>query len=499
MTEFASKAVNPGNKIRYLYTLTYLLVGNSATQQFIRNKIEVSLSEIRKVAGHNLFVKLPDGFSKKEEYMPSRSKSSLFDLILCISDAVDLISPYVADHHRRVAYLAFHLGRQYGLSVARCKDLAVAGALHDVGAISLKERLDIMNFETDKSLHHAEIGYLLISGLQPFSKVAEIVRFHHIMWADGAGQAFMGMPVPIESHILHLADRAAVLIDSRQEVLSQVKGIVQRIQRKSGIMFMPDVVDAFLSLAEKNYIWFDLVSPSVDITLWRDLDWDVISLEGSEFLEMARFFCRIVDFKSPFTSAHSSGVAACGKALAELAGFSPSDQRLIYLSGYLHDIGKLCVSSEILEKPASLSSDELAVMRHHSYYTNHILKRASIFDNLRLWSAYHHERLDGSGYPYHLKGEDLSQGSRIVAIADVFTAISEDRPYRMGMVKQDVMAVMKDMAQRELLDARLVTLLGSRFEEISELVLKAENQAAQEYQQFVERRTRFFEMTGSAG
>jgi HD-GYP domain-containing protein (c-di-GMP phosphodiesterase class II) len=246
-------------------------------------------------------------------------------------------------------------------------------------------------------------------------------------------------------------------------------------------------------LAEKDYLWFDMVSPNADIALWHNLDWDIISLEGNEFLELARFFCRIVDFKSPFTSTHSSGVAACGQALAELAGFSILDQRLIYLSGFLHDIGKLCVPSEILEKPAKLSVEENAVMRHHSYYTNHILKRMGVFDNIRVWSAYHHERLDGSGYPYQLKADELPQGARIIAIADVFAALTEDRPYRAGMRQTDVMNTLIEMAQKGMLDARLVKLLGSRFEEICALVLQTERSAAQDYQKFVDRRTRFLE------
>ena len=423
--------------------------------------------------------------------MSYKLKSPLFDLIQCISDAVDLISPHVTDLHRRTAYLAYQLGRQYGLSVPRCKDLAIAAALHDIGATSLKERLELINFETKATSEHAEIGFLLISGYPAFAKAAEIVRFHHVNWDDGVGKTKMGMQVPVESHILHLADRVAVLIDARKEVLSQVKSISNRVKRKSGDDFMPEVVDAFLRLAEKDYIWFDMVSASGDITLWRDMDWDIISLEGTEFLDLSRFFCRLIDFRSPFTATHSSRVAACGQALAELAGFSLLDQRLVSLCGYLHDIGKLCVPGEILDKPAALSVEEFAVMRHHAYYTNHILKRVGVFENVRIWSAYHHERLDGSGYPYQLKADDMPVGSRIIAIADVFTAVSENRPYRLAKNNLDVMDIMYDLASTGKLDARLIKLLGGRFDEISALVAAAEVNAAQDYQQFVDRRTRY--------
>ena len=169
------------------------------------------------------------------------------------------------------------------------------------------------------------------------------------------------------------------------------------------------------------------------------------------------------------------------------------DQRLISLCGYLHDIGKLCVPLEILDKPAALSTEESAVMRHHAYYTNHILKRIGVFENVRVWSSYHHERLDGSGYPYQLKGEELTTGSRIIAIADVFTAVSEDRPYRSAKNNFDVMDVMNDMARKGMLDTRLVRLLGSRVSEISALMAAAEFSATQEYQEFIDRRTRYLD------
>lgn len=419
--------------------------------------------------------------------MPYRVSTNLFDLILCISDAVDLVSPMVSEHHRRVAYLSFQIGRQYGLSRQRCKELAIAAALHDIGALSLRERIDMLSFELDETWQHADVGYLLLSGLERFRVSADIVRFHHVHWNDGAGKEKHGQPVSIESHILHLADRIAVLIDPRKEVLAQARQIRRTLQQKSGSMFMPEILDAFYAVAEKDYLWFDLVAPSSDITVWRDLDWDVISLQGDEFLELAQFFCRIVDFKSPFTATHSSGVAACARVMSEMIGFSNFDQRLMYMAGYLHDLGKLCVPSEILEKPAKLSSDEFAVMRHHSYYTNHILQRVGVLDTVRVWSAYHHERLDGSGYPYHLKAADLSQGSRILAVADVFTAVMENRPYRAGMPKAEGLQVVNDLARTGKLDGDLVKLLNKRFDEIVTSALDAESLASKAYQSFSER------------
>ncbi|MEW5705873.1 MAG: HD domain-containing phosphohydrolase [Actinomycetota bacterium] len=430
----------------------------------------------------------------------SELKINLLDLSMCISDAVDLVNKTVANHHRQVAYIAYCIGGELGLSEEQQSELLLAGALHDIGALSLKERLYMLNFEVDHPHEHAAIGYRLLKIFQPFSQIAEIIRMHHVAWNNGAGLEFSGKSVPVASHILHLADRVAVSIKKDQEILSQADRICKKIIERSGKMFMPEAVDAFLRLACKESFWFDLVLKSTGAVLPQILPRNMsqskaaitpaitptititITLDGA--LDLARLFSQIIDFRSRLTATHSSGVAASAEALAKFAGYTSDECKMMKIAGYLHDLGKLAVPAEILEKPASLTKAEFQIIRRHPYLTYRILEAVDELQTINIWGALHHERMDGNGYPFHLKGSDLPEGSRIMAVADVFTAITEDRPYRKGMDEEQALKILKRMVLDSALDGDVVSVLASFFEEINRKRIDAQKLALKVYQEF---------------
>lgn len=407
---------------------------------------------------------------------------SLLNIVLAISEAVDMVDPVLADHHSRVAYIVSRLAATLGLPDTDQRLLALAGAIHDIGILSTAESQELVKFEIGIRPDHSEIGYLFLKPFAPLAGVGELIRDHHVYWQAGAGEAFCGHSVPLYSHLIHLADRISVLIDPQQEVLTQVGPIRERIAEQSGRMFLPRFVEAFLDISDREIFWLEAVSPNVE---WHTAQGrDLISLDGSQFMELARLFCHIVDFKSPFTAAHSSGVAACTGLLGRLTGLSDSECIRLTTAGYLHDIGKLSVPLEILEKPGVLDEHEIAVIRHHSYETYKILRRIGVDENTRNWSAYHHERLDGSGYPFHLSAPQLTPGCRIMTVADVFTALVEDRPYRRGMSRQETLPILQHMVTCGWLDGDLVQTLSFNFEEMNLTCQQAERSALQEYQSF---------------
>lgn len=408
----------------------------------------------------------------------------LFDMVMCLSDAMDLVSQVVVDHHKRVAYIALSMAAEMGLSTEEQNNLLWAGLLHDSGAFSLKEKLDLLQFEVENPYKHAKLGYLLFKGFEPFSKIAILIRYHHTRWDEGRGSEFRGDEVPMGSHILHLADRVAVFIRREKEVLGQVKGICERIEKNSGTMFVPELVDAFRSLSTKEYFWLDAVSPSISSILARRSGLVTIELDMVGLLDLAKLFCQIIDFRSRFTATHSSGVAATAETLSRLIGFSERECQMTRAAGYLHDLGKLAVPAEILEKPAKLTENEFNVIKSHTFYTYRILETISDLDVINAWASFHHERLDGKGYPFHHKGEDLSPGSRIMAVADVFTAITEGRPYRKGMSNDKALQVLQQMAQVSALDSDVVSTLRIHYDEVNSIRIAAQAAASKEYQEF---------------
>jgi len=409
----------------------------------------------------------------------------LFDLITSLSTAMDLVSSAVVNHHKQVAYIAFSIGAELGLPTEQQNELVLAGALHDIGALSLKDRMDTLQFEVENPHQHAESGYLLLKMFEPLSSAAALVRFHHVPWNERGGSEFKGKQVPLGSHLLHLADRAAVLVNKQQEVLGQVKRVCERLLEHSGKMFMPEQVDAFMSLASREYFWLDIVSPSIGSILSNRARLATIELDMKGLLSLAKLFSQIIDFRSRFTATHSSGVAASAESLARLAGFSERECGMMRIAGYLHDLGKLAVPAEILEKPAKLTKDESDVIRSHTFYTYRSLEPISDLEVINAWASFHHERLDGKGYPFHHKGEDLSLGSRIMAVADVFTAITEDRPYRKGMTSDRALLLLQQMADNSALDCSIISQLRLHFDEVNSFRKAAQAAAVEEYQQFL--------------
>lgn len=412
------------------------------------------------------------------------AKIPLLDLLFCLSDTIDLVSPKLANHHMEVAYIARELGKAYGLGAEHQNALMTAGMLHDVGALSLTEKLADLDFKLRKPHHHAELSYLLLKSFPRLTGSALMARFHHVPWNGGEGARFNGHNVPLGSHILHLADRISALKNKKDYILDQSGDIRERIKKESGKMFMPDLVDAFRRLSEKQCFWLDMACPNVELPLSEGAEIPEVRLDLDELLSLTRLFAQIIDFRSKYTATHSAGVAAVGKTLARLAGFPETECRLMELAGYLHDLGKLAVPSEIIEKPGKLTKEEFNVVFSHPFYTRRALHRIKDLGTVTLWASLHHERLNGGGYPYHLPAGELSRGARIMAVADVFTAILEERPYQRDIGVDTAMGIIRKLADGSALDPEIAGLLRDNQDKVNSVRVGAQEAATAEYRDF---------------
>jgi HD-GYP domain-containing protein (c-di-GMP phosphodiesterase class II) len=416
--------------------------------------------------------------------MTEELRIPLFEMTMCLSNAMDLVSPHVVDHHKRVAHIATSIAAEIGLSASDQEDIMMAGIVHDIGAISLKDRLDGLHFELEHSDAHAELGYRLIRSFGTFASIAPLVRFHHVPWAHGKGADIGGTPVPLSAHILHLADRIAVLINQKREILGQVKGIVQIVKAGTDVLFVPELLDAFMTLAGRECFWFDAVSPSIGHILKERTKLPAVELDLEGLLGLTNVFSTIIDFRSRFTACHSSGVAAAAEGLARLIGLPSQDLLCLRVAGHLHDLGKLAVPSEILEKPGRLTREEQNVIRNHPYHTFRTLANVKGLGKIKVWASLHHECMNGNGYPFHVRAADIPLQARVMAVADVFTAITEDRPYRSGMPKGDARWTLRQMTAHGELDPDIVALLDLHYEKINDVRLAAQTSEYREYRRF---------------
>ena len=399
---------------------------------------------------------------------------NIFDFLTCLSDITDWISPELNNHHTQVGIISVMLARALHLSEEDINSIASAAILHDIGSISLIERLKLIRLEEQHPEVHAELGYKLLKMFKPLEKSALAVRYHHTPYNTN-------LAIPLSAAIINIADRISVLIDNKKEILGQVEYIKRNIVESSKIEFYPEVVNVFYNESQKPSFWFDAVSYNAHKQIKRFTTFNTHKMDSKELLSLAKFISRLIDFRSRFTATHSSGVSAVAEYIGKISGMNEQECFELKIAGMLHDLGKLAVPNEILEKPGKLTIEEFNVMKCHTYYTYRALEPFDDLSEINKAASFHHENLDGKGYPFNISANDISKSSRIMAVADVFTALTEDRPYRVGM--DNPMSILQNMTGSKL-DASIVKLVQDKFEEVNRVRRKAQTAALLEYKNF---------------
>jgi HD-GYP domain-containing protein (c-di-GMP phosphodiesterase class II) len=406
----------------------------------------------------------------------------LLDFLSGLSGALDLMSPEVVGHHKRVAYLASRLAHALGVDRKERTELFMAAVLHDVGGFTLQSRLAALSFEADGA-RHAEIGYRLLRDNPLLDEAAVIVRHHH---TPRSRYGVLNEPVrKLQlAGILNLADRVDVLT-LRHKACDPTE-IMGHIRPRAGYQFDPAAVEALGDLAAEPGFWAPL-APAAKEDPTRSLPDDMFDERGfthQELMQASTAFSHIIDFRSRFTATHSRGVAETAVILAEKSGMEGARLTAIRLAGNLHDIGKLAVPSEIIDKPGPLNEAERAIMERHPELGETILSSVPGLEDVTAWASQHHEKLNGTGYPNRLSREDIPLGSRVMALADIFTALREDRPYRPGIENGRTMAILEGMATGGALDPELVSLMRGGLVEIDACRRAAQASAAEEFRRF---------------
>jgi len=405
----------------------------------------------------------------------------LRSIVNSISNTVDLVNNNVTKHHQRVAYISYEIGRMLKLNHSSMLSLIMAAALHDIGALSSDQESSLLHSIIDENVEeHAKKGYLLLKDFKPLEQSALIIKYHHHQWNEGAGLLDKDTPIPYEGHIIHLADSVEILINKDLHILTQKDTIIETIKSQSGFMFDPETVDAFEKSFQADSPWLALDYISLKELLDNECDMQgYYELSYKELEEFSKIISYIIDFRSRYTASHSTGVASVASELGRLSGFDEKDCAYLRIAGYLHDLGKIAIPPEILDKECSLTESEYAVMRSHSYQTYRILNEISGMDIITKWASFHHERLDGSGYPFGLTADDIPKGARLIAVADVFSALIEERPYRRSLPLNEVCQIMTQMDSK--LDKQILNILFDNINEIYRIREKSQEEALKDY------------------
>jgi HD-GYP domain-containing protein (c-di-GMP phosphodiesterase class II) len=424
---------------------------------------------------------------------PAAQQVRLAEILGALSHALDITEGQPPGHCVRCCWIGIHIGHEIGLSDAEIWELYYTLLLKDLGCSSNAARIcelyltDDLAFKQDfkfidGSLPQALRFVLSHTGLQAglaerfralinifqnggelarelietrctrgadiarkmrFSDaVAEGIRNLDEHW-DGGGKprGIVGGAIPVYSRIALLAQIVDVFYTG-----NGADAALQEMRNRTDTWFDPALVAAFERVAAQPGFWETLGAGDLQRAIYTLEPAQCAKVVDEDYLDdIAEAFAQVIDSKSPYTSGHSTRVTLFTDVIAEEMRLSPERRRWLKRAALLHDIGKLGVSNKILDKPGKLDDDEWAAMRRHPAYSEEILSRIEAFHDLAPVAGAHHERLDGKGYPRGLKGSEISLETRIVTTADIFDALTADRPYRPAMPVSKALAMMSDM------------------------------------------------------
>ena len=392
----------------------------------------------------------------------------LYKTISALSCSLDLVGVDEIRHGKRVAIIARAIAQHLNWPELECLSILYAGMLHDCGVSRVHEHHQLTEMlEWDGAEEHCIRGADYLSACQPLAHLSTEIRYHHTRW-----QQLVELPVDhrlrLRSNLIFLADRIDVLqadFLTGGTILTVFPSIIARIKTLSGILFAPELVDAFVEIANTESFWLAMEPEYLDEDLQRiGSHIPTILINIPEVKELARLFSRVVDAKSPYTDEHSQRVALIARQLAIDFGITGYELEQVEIAGLLHDIGKLRVSEDIINKPGSLTPEERATMHRHSYDTFRILQRVFDDSKIPLWAGFHHETLLGDGYPFKTKNKELDLECRIIAVADIFQALAQERPYRQTMTLAYILNDLQARVKAGHLDATIVAKLTDNAE-----------------------------------
>lgn len=403
----------------------------------------------------------------------STENIDLRSVVFALSEALDLVGVNDLCHGKRVGVMAAEVAQVLGWDPAVCDRLFDGGLLHDCGVSSTYiHRKLVQELDWDGADEHCRTGAKLLSECEPLADLAPLVRWHHTHWSTLASGA-CDPATALQANLLYLVDRADVLAAPYLgdiSLLPRARAVRDRLAEQAAQMFEPNLVEAFLEASRHEAFWLKQEARAISSYLASMRRRRVpVPANRATLHSVAMLFSRVVDAKSPFTTEHSAGVARVTCLLAGAAGLPADTIDRLEIAALLHDIGKLRIPDDILDKPGALTVDERQIMASHSFESWQILRNIVGFEDIAAWASFHHEEPEGAGYPFGIHGSELPWEARILRVADVFQAMIQDRPYRPPMAPHVVCDYIATLARQGHVDAAAFALLAANLDQAAAL------------------------------
>lgn len=402
------------------------------------------------------------------------------DLAVAFSQALDLAEGKQPGHAQRVCYIATTLADALGATPPERAGAFFGALLHDAGVTTaaseicrdagideeaifgpsprrspeeLRGTLPFADLNAiNEVVHrHPEMGAGIADALELPEEVAGAIKGHHERW-DGHGfpSGMHGAQICLEARIVAVADVAEVIISAETSSLAARRRLRQALAPFGGSSLDPDIVDKLFDVARADDFWLGLYAEDLPAVLagFR------ISIDARKsrkrVLRFAEAFADISDAKGGHTAGHSRRTADGAERLAEALELDAGHIEMIRIAALLHDVGLLGVPARVMSKPDILSVTEMQLMRQHPAHSEMILQPLSGFEEAAYWISRHHERPDGKGYPEMLTGDEIPLESRILSVADVYAALTSERPHRGALSSKDARQILLGAAGTQL-------------------------------------------------
>jgi len=388
---------------------------------------------------------------------------SLNEFLISISNTLDAIEAdffgVPTNHSKRIAYIGSRVGKFLSIRPEEIFDLAALSLMHDNGATmkilddklnySIKDKISV----SESRKEHCLIGENNLKHFPFLTNPTDVIKYHHENY-DGSG--FFGLKedeIPLFSQIIHLADSLDLKFDLNH---TSKDIVVEYIVSNRKIKFSTPISDVLLNLLDEHKFWEDLEDENINTALANQIPLFSHGLSYREIRQLTMTLSRIIDAKSIFTRRHSTGLS---NRMLKMVRFYHLDTTLKYkllITTDLHDLGKLSISNEILDKPGNLTAGEFEVIKTHPIITKQCLQELKGFEDIARWAGNHHEKLDGSGYPNKLTATDLDFSSRLITCLDIYQALREKRPYRKALNHNIAIKILNQMSEKGQIDSQIV-------------------------------------------
>jgi HD-GYP domain-containing protein (c-di-GMP phosphodiesterase class II) len=275
-----------------------------------------------------------------------------------------------------------------------------------------------------------EVGALMAERLRLGAGV-RMGLLHSMERWDGSGEAhgLAGDDIALPARFTAVATQAVIF-----DRLGGPDAAVAMVRRRAGGWFDPAVADRFEDVGT------EVLHRLAEVDVWTEVleaePQPARRIPQGQLDDVARAFADMVDLLTPFTLGHSAGVAHLVGEAAALLSIPTDDADVLRRAALLHDLGRVAVSGNVWEKPRGLTSTQWEQVRLHPYHTERILARSAILRPLARIAGMHHERQDGSGYHHGASGAEIPAPARLLAAADTYQAMTQDRPYRAALAPQ---------------------------------------------------------------